>query len=274
MRYVKVIGSELLKVFGALWLIIEATNYFVSQEISLRIRGLWWLFLLTAIVISVIRLVPKRRFSFLLNKRDITMELVVGDILKQTGPIVVGSNTSFITSEQIIARNSIQGTFCKKYFTSLHAVNDQITAQAPNLPYEFGTTVTIRGESRTGYFCAVAEINESGVAKSDIESIRVALGGLWSYLANHAEKDVVNVPILGPGFSRVSATREELFREIVLSFIAAANESTFCDGIRIVLYPKDVKQYGIDVGQLASFLEYNCKHATSEPRSAGVGTEE
>lgn len=274
MKYFKIIGSELLHVFGVLWLLIEATGYFVSDVAAIKIKALWWVFLLIGLAISIVRLIPKRRFQFIVTDRDITVELVIGDIFQENGPVVVGSNTKFITKADIISPKSIQGLFCNKNFPSIQPVNDQIRSQVQDVPCDFGTTITIRGSSKTGYFCAIAEINDSGVARSNLENLRISLGGLWSYLSDHAEKDIINIPVLGSGFSRISAKREELVRELLLSFFAAISQSTFCDGIRIVIHPSDIKKYNIDAYELARLIEYSCKYSLSEPLGKGRGVAE
>ena len=274
MEYLRIVASELLRVFGVLWLFIEATSYFISNEASQKVKEFWWLFLIVGIVISILRLIPKRRFSFVVDDRDVTVELVVGDIFKEDGPVVIGSNTSFVTSPEIISPKSIQGLFCSKYFPSIQPVNDQITSQIQSFPCDFGTTVTVRGSSKVGYFCAIAEVNDSGVAKSNIENLRISLGRLWSYLSDHSEKDIINIPILGSGFSRISVKREALVREILLSFFAAISESTFCDGIRVVIHRADAKKYSIDIQELARFFEYSCKYSISEPAGSGSGVAE
>jgi len=274
MKFLKITISEFLHVFGMLWLFVEATSFFATDEAADSVKGCWWLFLLVGVVIVIFRLIPKKRFSFKLDGKDITMELVSGDIFKQKGPIVVGSNTTFVTSPDVISERSIQGIFTKKYYTNHQALNAVIKGQLSGDKQEFGTTVTVRANKRTGYFCALADVNENGVAQSNIENIRVSLAELWNYLGSNGEKDVLNVPILGSGFSRVSATREELFQEIVKSFIASTSEHTFCDGLRIVIHPSDIKKNNIDLLELASFLEYSCKYSIVESTSIGQGTAE
>lgn len=267
MKSIKIIGSELLHIFGVLWLLVEATSYFVNEKTSIEIKSFWWVFLIIGFIIAIIRLIPKRRFSFIVDDRDITVELVIGDIFKEKGTIVVGSNTGFITNSEIISSKSIQGVFCSKYFPSIQPVNDQITSQIQSTPCEFGTTVTVRGSSKTGYFCVIAEVNASGIAKSNIENLRVSLVGLWSYLSENAEKDIINLPILGSGFSRITARREELVKELLLSFFAAISQNTFCDGIRVVINPSDIKTFNIDVNELARYFEYSCKYSLIEQTS-------
>lgn len=266
--------GTLLSVFGALWLIVEVTSFFAEEENATRIQGYWYVFLTVGVAISVVRLWPKNRFCFLVYDRDVSVEITVGDIFKQDGPIVIGSNTRFETNPAYIAENSIQGKFVSQCCSDLKSVNQQIESQTSTLPVNFGTTVTVRGKSRIGYFCAVAEMNQSGIAGSTLENLRLALGGLWAYVSESAEKSIINVPILGSGYSRVSASREELVREIVLSFMAAIAEKTFCDGIRIVVHSKDLRKYNIEIEELAKFIEYNCRYAISRPHVQGGGTEE
>jgi hypothetical protein len=274
MKFLKITISEFLHVFGLLWLIVEATSFFATEEAASSIKSYWWAFLIGGVAIVIFRLVPTKRFSFKLDGKDITIELVSGDIFKQKGPIVVGSNTTFVTNPEVISERSIQGIFTKKYFTNHQALNDTIRGQITSDRQKFGTTVTVRANKRTGYFCALADVNENGVAQSNIENIRVSLAELWNYLGSNGEKDILNVPILGSGFSRVSATREELFQEIVKSFIASTSEHTFCDGLRIVVRPSDLRKNDIDLLELASFLKYSCKYSLVESTTIGQGTAE
>jgi len=275
MQYFKIIASEFLHVFGALWLVVEATSFFISNEASMKVRSFWWLFLALGFLISASRLIPKRQFQFKLNNRDITIELVIGDIFKQKGPIIVGSNTAFVTSNEIIAPSSIQGLFSSKYFANVRAITDQIKSQVGEGTQPLGTTVAVRSSEKTGYFCAVAEVNDARVAKSNIENIRVSLAELWNYLSSNAEKEILNIPIIGSGFSRVSASREELAKEIIRSFIASTSDHTFCDGIRLVVHPHDIKKYNINIERLVKFIEYSCIYSIIPPGLGGaVGTAE
>ena len=276
MKFLKITTSELLHVFGLLWLVVEAMSFFVTEEAANLIKSYWWVFLLAGIAIVISRLIPKKRFSFKLDGKDITIELISGDIFKQKGPIVVGVNTDFVTSPKVISKRSIQGIFTKKYCTDYAALETAIRGQITPGRQKFGTTVTIRTNKRVGYFCALADMNKNDVALSNIGNIRVSLAALWNYLSSNSEKDTLNVPILGSGFARVSATREELFQEIVKSFIASTiastSKHTFCDGLRIVIHPSDVKKNSIDLLKLASFLEYNCKYSLVKSTSIGQGT--
>ena len=269
MKYFRIIASELLHVFGALWIIVEAVSFFMNQQAAGKVKSYWWIFLIAGIVISVIRLIPRKRYHFKLEGRDIIIELVIGDIFKEQGPVIVGSNTDFITSSDIISHNSIQGLFTSKYFTDRRVIDQQIKSQVGDGSHPIGTTVTIRASNKIAYFVAIAEINDAGVAKSNIENIRLALGELWNHLSSKGEKDILNVPILGSGYSRVSSPREILAKEIIKSFVASTSDHTFCDGLRLVIHKKDISNYNMDVDNLIQFIEYTCKYSL-----AGIGSTE
>lgn len=266
--------SSILSVFGALWLIVEIVGFFSSDKNAENIRSFWWAFLIAGLVISVYKIWPKKRFYYLVDGRDISIELVIGDIFRQNGPIIIGSNTRFETSPILISANSVQGLFASKYCSDVRSINDQVNAQQPNFPVEFGTTVTVRGNDKVGYFCAIAEMNDAGVARSNMENLRASLGGLWVYLSENAEKSILNVPVLGSGFSRISEPREEIIQEIVLSFIAAINDSSFCEGIRIVVHPNDVKKYGMNIEKITKFLEHHCQYVPKKPSGVNIGSAE
>ncbi len=251
------------------------TNYFVSPSVANAIRQSWWAFFLIFILIVTYRLWPKKRFRFLIDKRDIVLEVVVGDIFNEMGPIIVDSNTVFDTDPTKISPRSVQGAFTNRFCNDLSKVDGEISSQVCQRPVKFGTTVVVHGTNdKVAYFCAIAELNVSGVAKGTMEDLRLALGGLWNYLANNAEKTILNIPILGSGFSRIGAAREELIREIVLSFMAAVSEGAFCDGLRLVLFPNDIKRYKINVQEIVKFVEYNCKYAVGRSKTIGSGTPE
>lgn len=262
MKIIKTAGMTVLVVFGALWWIVESTSFFASPEAAQKIKELWWLFLLVGLAISIYKLWPKKRHSFLIGERDTSIEVVIGDIFKESGPIVVGSNTVYQTDPNVISINSIQGQFTDRHVASPDTMNIEIQNQVQEVPVAHGTTVRVTGNDRFGYFCAIAQITAGGVAQCNRQEFQEALGGLWTYLANNAEKEVINVPILGSGFSRIGAKREVLFGDIILSFIAATSASTFCDGIRIVILPSDIERYKIDVEELVEFVKHHCKYAT------------
>jgi len=272
MKSVGKILSNILISFGALWLFVEVFDYFGGKSVSLWLQKQWWIFLFVGLGIAIWKCIPKRKYVFPIKGRDCKIEIVIGDILKQQGPVVVGSNRQFVVDETIISSKSLQGQFCKKYYKDTKALNAYIQQELGNDAVDFGTTVKINGVKKTAYFCAIADINDHGVAHSTKGNILRSLSVLWDYLASHAEKDFINVPILGSGFSRVDVPRELLAHEIVRSFMAALSQSSnFCDGMRLVIYPKDIKDHKFDLEEFIEFVGYTSKYAIPETVLTGQG---
>ena len=264
-----IILSNLLRVFGALWIILEATTFFVGAELSNDLRSFWWVFLLIGLGVSGYNLYPKRRYKFKITDRDITVELVIGDIFKQDGPIIVGCNDGLVTSKDVISDNSIQGKFAEKYLSSSLDLRENLKGSNSDGKVPIGTTITVQGNGKMGYFCAIAEINSSGICKSNLENIRVSLAELWNYLGTHGEKAIFNIPVLGSGFSRVPISRQDLSKEIIGSFVASTRENTFCDGLRLVIHPSDIRKFNIDIPDIVKFIEYSCLHSFVSASSNG-----
>lgn len=265
---------SLLEAFGSLWLVTEIASFF-SDKASTSIKSHWPVFFGLGIALAIYRLWPKKSYAYKLSNRDVCLEIVIGDIFKQDGSLVVGSNTSFITSPTDISPKSIQGIYTRKYFPSgTQALDAQIRQAFPEVPASIGSTVAIQHDGHRAYLCAIAGIGPTGVAKSSIEELREALASLWSFIGNSGEKDTLNIPVLGSGFSRINLSRESLIKEIVRSFVAATSEMTFCDGLRVIIHPPDVKKFNMDIGELVEFVEYTCKYAISPPSIQGGGKPE
>lgn len=280
-----------LEVYGALWFLTKVVEAF-DERAATTIHSYWWTFVLAGIGLCLYRfwpiIWPRRRYTFKVANRDVSVEIVIGDIFHEDGDLIVGANTELQVSSNVINPSSIQGTFTARYVDNVEDLKAQIDEQLGNKPMPYGTTVTVRGFRRTrkwyrlkrstedkiAYFCAIAELNRDGVAGTRMEKLRLALGELWNYIAKSGEKGTLNVPLLGTGFGRIGETRQVVAKEIIASFLAALSESTFCDRLRVVIHKSDIEKYSIDVAELVGFAEYNCKYAIALASEGGAGTPE
>ena len=268
-------ATAVLSSFGVLWLIVEiAVFFFQSTAIPQWLRDHWWLFAVVGVAAAVIKCRPKMAVAQKLNGRDVTVEIAIGDVFSFGGALIVGSNTTFDTkiSATLIAENSVQGTFTRRYFADEAKLDIEIAAgldagQAQQLPgkrqgkserYPIGTVVRLNPKGRTAYFVAIADINEHGVAEGSFERLQASLAELWVYVGSRGLKERLVMPVLGTGFSRLPQTREQVVREIVKSFVAACSERVFADRLTIVLLPKDVAEHKISFDELSAFLGHVC----------------
>lgn len=295
LRWIRSLGSAkavaaLLSSFGALWLSVEIATFFLEgTNWPNRIRSVWLWFGCIGFVLAAFLCKPTRTVSHKLNGRDVVISITVGDLFSMPGALIIGSNTTFDTkiSNQLISATSIQGIFTTRYYDgegqldlALNAAlagntTTKLTGKrvGKNLRYAFGTCARVNPKDRTAYFVAIADINEHGVASSQIEELKNALSKLWVFIGTRGTKESLVMPILGTGFSRLSQPREEIVREIIRSFIAACSERTFADSLTIAIAPHDVVKHSISLDCLGAFLAHECRYASfANDRQPAVGT--
>ncbi len=283
-------AAALLSSFGALWLFVEMATFILSGTAwPERIRRGWPWFGGAGLIVAIVLCKPQRTVSCKLNGRDVTISITIGDMFAMSGAFIVGSNTTFDTriSNELIAANSIQGVYTKRYYSDEsqldHALNAALAGQTAtkltgtrvgkDLRYGFGTCARVNPKGRTAYFVAIADINEHGVASSQIEDLKDSLSKLWVYISTRGMKESLVIPVLGTGFSRLSQPREEIVREIIRSFIAACSERTFADSLTIAIAPQDVVKHGIALDCLGAFLSHECRYASfSNNAQPAIGT--
>ncbi|MCL2182126.1 MAG: DUF6430 domain-containing protein [Chitinispirillia bacterium] len=289
---IKNLAPVFLSVLGSFWLIIEFSAFMFGEATPfiLFTQEHWFLLLIIGLLIAIIYKWPKLTFECKLDNRDTSIEIVIGDLFKQNGSLIIGTNTTFDThlSQNLISEKSIQGQFTKKFyygneiqldkeiylglqgiqFETLHG--DRI---GKNKKYPIGTIVKLNPANRTVYIVAIANINEHGVAKGTYDDLKKTLAEIWFFISKKGLKENLLIPVLGTGFARLPQTREEIIREIVKSFIAACSESTFSDKLTIVLSPNDVEKHNIDMEELKKSIEYLCKYTSFSNSNEKIGYE-
>lgn len=284
--------SALLSSFGALWLCVEiADRFFKSTPLQQTIESLWWLFFLVGVITAIWICRPTLRVTEKLKGRDVDIEIVVGDLFTLDGAIVVGSNSTFDTrvSRELISKDSVQGQFTKRYYGGEIQLDAELNTALNGIPsedlsgqrvgktkrYPLGTVVKLSPKNRTGYFVAIAHINEHGVASSTFEALKESLGELWLFVGQRGLKEPLVVPVLGSGFTRLAPPRQVIVQEIIKSFIAACSERTFCEKLTIVLAENDVIKHQIHLEGLHNYLHHICTYtefASSTSERLGTPT--
>jgi hypothetical protein len=281
--------NAILGTLGIIWLLIESTSYF-SNDISNFIKEHWFWLLLIALVWIIIENWPQTIFTYQLKNRDIKIQLVIADMFKCDGNIVVPINTSFDTSfdNDLISKNSTQGQFTLNYFKEPRFLDTDIqtalTGQQPlemlpnknignKFKYEVGKIIKLKVKNdKYAYLIAISDINDHGVAHTTFDNVLTCLASLWDFIVHKGDSGEILIPVLGTGRGRILETRETIIKAIVNSFIAStSNGKRFCDKLSIVIHPRDFKEHRIDINDLCDFLKLRCQHYEHDSRNKGIG---
>lgn len=275
-------GGHLLASFGAIWLGTEIISFFSEDvELFLSAKGLW--FFAIGLLIACLLSLPKKVFCCQLKNRDVTIEIRIADAFEVPGDLVVPTNTTFDTDldGRIPEAHSIQGEFTRRYYDSevsyldldidreltkedYHYEEPPEKTRGKKRRYSIGTVIQLKKRERLFYLVANTHINNDGVANTNIENLRKSLAELWYYISEKGSKGDIVIPLLGTGKARLSDTREDIFLEIIRSFIASCSSGNYCDKLIVAIYPPDVTKHRIDLNYLRHFLEYSCKYAAFE----------
>ena len=275
-------GRNLLASFGAIWLAVEIVSFFDKDiELFLSTKGLW--FFALGLVIAGFFSHPRKVFRFQLKDRDVAIEICIANAFEISGDLVVPTNTTFDTDldGRIPKAHSIQGEFTRRYYDSeVSHLDSDIDKELANEGYHFkeqterkrgkkrrypiGTVIQLKRSKRLFYLVANTHINDAGVASTTIDNLRESLAKLWYYISEKGAKGDIVIPLLGTGKARLGEKREDIFLEIIRSFVASCSSGTYCDKLIVAIFPPDVIKHRIDLNYLKRYLEYSCKYARFE----------
>lgn len=272
---------SILESFGVLWLIIEPSSFFFPSLGEL-VKPYWWLFLLIGAVLGVYRALPKSTASSRIQGTDSFIELRITDMFSVPAAFIIPCNRTFDTSleDKIISPKSTQGQFTQLFFAnSRDELDRQIcisidstegtTLDRNNKPYgnqiEFpiGTVAEVSSGGKIAYLVAISSLNEYKKAIASTEDILDALPEIWEFIRTRGEFVPLCCPILGSKFSRVKATREDLTREIIKSFVSACRAGHFCEKLTIAIAPSDFMAGRVNIETLRRFLEHECSYSAA-----------
>ena len=273
---------------GILWLVVSLSNFFFPTYTS-NLQQNWLIFLIPGLLWGIYQGRPKLAIRSIIEGTDASIEIIVGDLFDQEGTVVVAAPTSFDNSmdDNTIDKKSIQGQYIVRYCDSMDNLNQQINSSLKGIDFDLrdklekpygsqrrypvGTVANVVFNGKKAYFVALATLNEHKKASLTWNDLLDGLPRLWESIRLRGSTDPINVPILGSGFSRVNATREELVREIIKSFIAAIHSGCFCENLKIVISNSDFIDRKVDLDQLGSFLEHECTYGISrKPEEIGT----
>ena len=226
------------------------------------------------------------------DSSDVTITLRVCDALSNKSAVIIPTNTTFDTKmdDEFISKGSIQGQYQIKYFKNRLSDLDKKISDGLNgknyitlndgrdskkKRYMIGTVCRINEKDRRAYFLADSDINDKGIPVDvDASDITTSLVRLWESLALEGNQEPYCIPLLGTGKARAKdISRNEVVREIILTFLAATKDHKITESLTICIHPKDYKK--VDWEALCEFLKYESQYTNIKPSfSKPLGIEE
>ena len=266
-------GEAIGKFFGALGVLYLLVD--VSDAFKIYTKDKYSSFGLLLLIIPAIMFVlfnrrPVWRVSYKVPKKDYMFEVKIGDLFKETGEIIISSNTTFDTdmSTGLIATGSLQGQVATRFFNAQTAeIDRQLEASLVREPftvnderpgkkreYPLGTVARVQAHGRNFYFVAMAHMNADGTAYSDSKILEEALEKLWDNMARKAEIGDIVIPLMGTGRGRVPMPRKKIIERIAQSFADASQDRTFSNKLVIVVRPEDASKFSLNLFQVRDYL--------------------
>ena len=249
-------GSGILHTLGVVWLLIQLI-YFFWPEYDQQIREWSWWALVLGVLEGTRRAWPRLSVKSQVRGTDAEIEIRVCNLFDQEKALIISSNTTFDTSieDGTISSRSTQGQYTELFCDSLANLDRQIEHSLQEVDYvlkdedtkpygntkeyPIGTVADVTCQGKRAYFLAVGRMDRNRVANASKEEVLDALPKLWEFVRSRGGLEPIAIPIVGSGFARTRATREELVREIAKSFIAAVREGRFCENLTIAGSPED-----------------------------------
>lgn len=262
--------AKVLAAVGALYLFVELLDTFkIYQKDKYHSYGLIVIFVAATFYVLATRR-PVRRVRYKVPKKDLTFEVLIGDIFKMPGEIIISSNSTFDTdmATGLISPNSLQGQFALQLFSGQtveidrqidvslagegFTVND--TRPGKKNEYPIGTVARVDANGKRFYLLAMAHMQASGNAQSSPQILDDALQGLWKNMTAKGEHGDIVMPLLGTGRGRVAIPRKKIIEKIAQSFADASHDGIFSNKITIVCRPEDAARFSLNLFQVRDYL--------------------
>ena len=262
--------AKLLAVMGALFLFVELLDTFkIYKKDEYHSYGLLVMLAFAVVYVLATRR-PVKRVRYKIPKKDLSFEVLIGDLFEMPGEIVISSNSTFDTdfTGGLIAANSLQGQFAFRVFNgqtdeidrqiekSLASDSYQVVKTRPRKQKEYpiGTVARINAGGRSYYLLAMSHMEPGGNAYSNPRILDEALEGLWKNMAAKGERGDIVMPLIGTGRGRVAIPRKKIIEKIAQSFADASQDGIFSNKLTIVCRPEDAANFSLNLFQVRDYL--------------------
>lgn len=262
-------GTDFLAAVGALNLLFGLLDFFRLVPKETIPKSMFFMLLGISAVYVLVTRRPVTKVTYKVPKKDLCLEVRMGDLLDSKEDIVVSCNSTFDTdiSSGLINPKSIQGQVLLRFFDGkTEELDKQIKKSLGDLEYTaavspgnkkrypIGTVAKIVTHGKNFYFLAMAELNEHGTARSNSGMLEQALDGLWAFVAARGEFGSLALPAIGTGRGRVQLPRRRVIEMIAQSFVDASRDKVFVNKLAIVVHPEDARIQEVNLFEIKDYF--------------------
>jgi hypothetical protein len=260
-----------MAVLGGLWLFVGIFGDIKLIDKNDISYGYLLYFGLFSLLVVIFTRRPISKISYKHPGKDLCIEVKIADLFTSSGQKIIGTNTTFDTdlSNNIISPVSLQGQFTTKFFrTNLSNLDQEIDQQLNGInfqqvnkpgktkDYPLGTTIKFDIAGERFYWVAMGEMNPQNNVKTSLKKLQLSLELLWEYIETQGNHTDTCIPLIGSAFGRLGISRKKLIAEIAQSFISASSLATFVPKLTIIVSPKDVEKFELNLFEVKDLLRH------------------
>ena len=276
-RIGSIIGDA-LQVWGIFTVISAVADFFpalAKLSAFLKHPYILWVTFFISIIYALVKNKPPTSFIFKIKNRDTEIELRVDDLFKIKDPLVIPINSEFdvYLNGSVQGSKSLQSKMTSEYFEGdknklRKKIKNELrksiyTSQKDGNRYKLGTTVYLSSlnEERKIYLLANSHKINAGRVEVTPTDFYATLPEFWSFVGAHCPKENIAMPLIGTGNGRLTIPREDVYKEIVRSFISSCAGKNCCSKLIVVIHESDIDKFNIDIEDLVDFTRLQASHA-------------
>lgn len=248
--------------YTAIWAVLEPINAFFPTYFTDQSSQKYILMIVGGFLIAVWYRFPVIKTSFELKGSNTCVEILFGNIFSQDGDIALAVNEYFDYDFSIIKKFTLHGKFIEQFYgqnprefaadmdqkledigapaTVVERLNSKGNRLSRNKKYPIGTTIVVEKFNTTYFLFALTKNTSDQGTEANVQDLWQALQGLWDEVRQRRNSDIINIPLVGSGFSDVGLPDQLLLQIILSSILSSTKARRFAKVVRIVLAPDKI----------------------------------
>ena len=205
-----------------------------------------------------------KRIEINLSNLRTRVNVFSGDLLSQSGCAIVPTNDFFdnVVNESIVAEKSIEGQMIKRFWVGNVAqmdetVNEELKGRsfieekrvlpAKNKRYAIGTNVVlkVRDDFRVIWVALTNTDIATNKTHAGIDDLQLAIRSALVTARNKGNGDVLSVPLMGGGLSRIGLGSSFLLNLLIGLIVDESKKESITETINIVLTRKVINELNL-----------------------------